>query len=83
MIPFGARIVAVADVYDALTTDRPYRARIAHPDALAHLEEQAGRTLDGSLVRLFAELFADGLTPQDGGEHVARERDDAAPDLPV
>ena len=56
-IPLGARIVAVADVYDALTSDRPYRQRLSHADAVRHLQEQADQTLDGRLVQLFLELF--------------------------
>jgi HD-GYP domain-containing protein (c-di-GMP phosphodiesterase class II) len=72
MIPVGARIVAVADVYDALTSDRPYRQRLSHADAVRHLQAQAGQTLDGCLVRLFLELF--------GGAGVAQlqERDASA-----
>ena len=57
MIPVGARIVAVADVYDALTSDRPYRVRLAHAEAVRYLREQGGRTLDDDLVELFVELF--------------------------
>ena len=43
LIPLGARIVAVADVYDALTSDRPYRPRLARADVVRHLEAEAGR----------------------------------------
>jgi len=52
-IPLGARIVAVADVYDALTSDRPYRAALAPAAAAEHLCAQAGRTLDGDVVMAF------------------------------
>jgi putative nucleotidyltransferase with HDIG domain len=55
-IPFAARIVAVADVYDALTSDRPYRAALTPEAALAHLVAEAGRTLDGLVVEAFMEL---------------------------
>lgn len=58
-IPLGARIVAVADVYDALTSDRPYRPRLPPAQAVALLRAQAGRALDGELVAAFCEL-ADG-----------------------
>jgi HD-GYP domain-containing protein (c-di-GMP phosphodiesterase class II) len=58
-VPPGARIVAVADVYDALTSDRPYRPRLSHAAALRRLSSEAGRTLDGELVALFAELSGD------------------------
>jgi putative nucleotidyltransferase with HDIG domain len=49
-IPLGARIVAVADVFDALTSTRPYRAAVAPDTALAHLLAEAGRTLDEQVV---------------------------------
>ncbi len=74
MIPIGARIVAVADVYDALTSDRPYRARLPHGEAVRYLREQGGCTLDGDLVDLFLDLF--------GGAGAALRHDDghAAPE---
>jgi len=49
-IPLGARIVAVADVYDALTSDRPYRAALSRDVVVAHLIAEAGRTLDADVV---------------------------------
>jgi HD-GYP domain-containing protein (c-di-GMP phosphodiesterase class II) len=59
LIPLGARIVAIADVYDALTSDRPYRARLSHADAVRRLEGQAGRTLDAGLTALCIRLTHD------------------------
>ena len=56
VIPFGARIVAVADVYDALTSDRPYRPAMAASDALAQLQAEAGRGLDADIVGAFISL---------------------------
>lgn len=56
-IPLGARIVAVADVYDALTSDRPYRAALAPAAAIAHLMDEAGRTLDEHAVAAFVGLL--------------------------
>jgi HD-GYP domain-containing protein (c-di-GMP phosphodiesterase class II) len=55
-IPLGARIVAVADVFDALTSDRPYRTALPGAAALEHLQRQAGRTLDARIVTAFLEL---------------------------
>lgn len=52
-IPLGARIVAVADVYDALTSDRPYRIALGHQQAVEALGAQAGRTLDARAVAAF------------------------------
>jgi len=55
-IPLGARIVAVADVFDALTSDRPYRSALPRDTALAYLGEEAGRTLDADVVAVFLDL---------------------------
>ena len=59
-IPVGARIVAVADVFDALTSDRPYRPAMSADDALAHLMAQAGRGLDEEIVGAFVGLVRTG-----------------------
>jgi HD-GYP domain-containing protein (c-di-GMP phosphodiesterase class II) len=59
LIPIGARIVAIADVYDALTSDRPYRTRLSHAEAVRRLDEQAGRTLDPDLTALCIRLTDD------------------------
>ncbi len=56
-IPLGARIVAVADVYDALTSARPYRARFAPAEAIRVLHGEGGRTLDGRLVALLVDVL--------------------------
>lgn len=49
-IPLGARVVAAADVFDALTSARPYRGALGRAAALAHLRREAGRTLDADVV---------------------------------
>ena len=51
-IPLLARIVAVCDAFDALTNDRPYRARLSERDAIAILSGGAGRQWDPQLVSL-------------------------------
>jgi len=54
-IPLSARVFAVVDVYDALTSDRPYRAAWP-PDKVYHyIEEQAGRHFDPQVVKIFLE----------------------------
>jgi putative nucleotidyltransferase with HDIG domain len=58
-IPLGARVVAVADVYDALTSERPYRAALDHDAAVAILHQEAGQTLDESVVATFLSLIRD------------------------
>jgi HD-GYP domain-containing protein (c-di-GMP phosphodiesterase class II) len=55
-IPLGARIVAAADVFDALISERPYRAALAHDAALAYLAGEAGRTLDADVVHALVAL---------------------------
>ncbi len=57
-IPLGARIVAIADAYDAMVNDRPYKAAISHEAALDELRRHAGTQFDPELVTLFCDLFA-------------------------
>ncbi len=52
-IPLAARIVAVADGYDAMTTDRPYRSGLPHEDAAAILRDGAGSQWDAKVVSTF------------------------------
>jgi HD-GYP domain-containing protein (c-di-GMP phosphodiesterase class II) len=52
-IPLGARIVGVADSYDALTSRRPYRDPLCQDDAILVLKEEAGHTLDLEVVAVF------------------------------
>ena len=57
-IPLGARIVAIADAYDAMTHDRPYKRAISHGAAIEELRRHAGTQFDPELVTLFCDLFA-------------------------
>ena len=54
-IPLGARIIFVADAFDAMTSDRVYRSRLSSDDALAELERCAGTQFDPEIVSAFAE----------------------------
>jgi putative nucleotidyltransferase with HDIG domain len=54
--PLAARIVKVADAYDAMTSDRPYRRGISHEEALRVLEKFTGTQLDPAVVSAFASL---------------------------
>jgi HD-GYP domain-containing protein (c-di-GMP phosphodiesterase class II) len=58
-VPFVARVVAVADVWDALTSDRSYRPGWAPADALAHIEAGAGAHFDRRVVDALVSLAAD------------------------
>jgi hypothetical protein len=58
-IPLGARIVAIADAYDAMVHDRPYKRAIPHDQAIEELRRHAGTQFDPELVELFCDLYAD------------------------
>lgn len=59
-IPLAARMMAIADAYDALTTERPYRHRLSVEESLAVLREEAGKQFDPGLVSIFIELVEAG-----------------------
>ncbi|MFA5867486.1 MAG: HD domain-containing phosphohydrolase [Actinomycetota bacterium] len=52
-IPLGARILSIADAFDAMTSERPYRAKMSMPMALNRLEDGANKQWDPDLVRTF------------------------------
>jgi HD-GYP domain-containing protein (c-di-GMP phosphodiesterase class II) len=56
-IPLGARIIAVCDSYDAMTSDRPYRAGMPAAEALAELRRCAGTQFDPAVVDAFATVL--------------------------
>ncbi len=75
-IPLGARVVAVADSFDAMTADRPYRRALPLEEALTRLREGAGSQWDPDVVAAFERVVSDGrvqlvpasaLPPGDGG----------------
>lgn len=55
--PIEGRILAVVDVFDALTTKRPYKRAWTTQEALAEIREQAGRQFDPTVVKAFAALM--------------------------
>lgn len=57
-IPFLCRLVALADVFDALTTDRPYRSRLPVVTALAQIQTLSGHQFDPRLTREFIRLMS-------------------------
>jgi putative two-component system response regulator len=57
-IPLEGRIIAVADVFDAVTTDRPYRDKLQHADAVALLVEERGAHFDAAIVDCFVNSRA-------------------------
>jgi putative nucleotidyltransferase with HDIG domain len=68
-IPLGARILAVVDCFDALTSDRPYRRAMSMDQALALIEKRRGTMYDPTVVDAFREMCA-------AGEVVAAEQAD-------
>jgi diguanylate cyclase (GGDEF)-like protein len=64
-IPLGARIVAVADAYEAMVSGRPYQAAVTHEAAIAELRRHAGLQFDPDLVEEFIHLFG-GASQSDG-----------------
>jgi hypothetical protein len=61
-IPLSARIAAIADVYDALTTSRPYKEAWSHERAVAEMLAQSGSQFDPVLIEIFSDVnpqFAD------------------------
>jgi HD domain/GAF domain len=56
-IPIEARIMAVADAFDAMTSTRPYREALPEEDALAELKQHAGSHFDPRVVGAFEEIY--------------------------
>jgi hypothetical protein len=59
-IPLGARLIAVADTFDAMTTDRPYRRALSSATALAEMRRVSGTQLESEFVEAFARLVDRG-----------------------
>src|SRR6185503_8646777 len=62
-IPLASRILLVADAYDAMTSDRPYRSAQSHTDALLELRRNAGRQFDPSCVDALEKFVLDSGLP--------------------
>jgi diguanylate cyclase (GGDEF)-like protein len=60
-IPLGSRIVAIADAYEAMISDRPYKARMSHSEALVELRRHGGSQFDPALVDVFVDLYGKGV----------------------
>jgi response regulator RpfG family c-di-GMP phosphodiesterase len=73
-IPLGARIISVADSYDAMTTDRSYRKALSSEIALDTLKQKAGTQYDARVVECFIELVeVDGFVPRKRRDYVVAE----------
>jgi putative two-component system response regulator len=78
-IPLAARIVAVADVFDSLAHDRPYRAALTEEQALDHLRASAGTLYDPEVVDVLLDLHRQGLVADAEAVRVVARRDSVTP----
>ncbi|WP_419879644.1 HD-GYP domain-containing protein [Brevibacillus centrosporus] len=58
-IPISAKIIAVADVYDAMTADRSYRSALTHEKAMRHLLDNIDVLYDRNVIQTFREAIED------------------------
>jgi putative two-component system response regulator len=64
-IPLGARIITIVDAYDAMTTDRPYRAALGMEETVRRLRAGRGTQFDPEMLDIFLELLAIGMISAD------------------
>ncbi|MBI2265327.1 MAG: HD-GYP domain-containing protein [Armatimonadetes bacterium] len=69
-IPLGARIMAVADVFDAMTCNRAYRRAMPEQEVVAHIERESGKQFDPQVVGVFLSAYKKGRFKQ----HLAYNR---------
>jgi HD-GYP domain-containing protein (c-di-GMP phosphodiesterase class II) len=77
-IPLPARIIGAAEVWDALSTSRPYQEKLAHDQALRRMGELAGTVLDPQVFAALSEVVTRRrsltfLVDSDGTPHDMRE----------
>lgn len=72
-IPLGARIIAIVDTFDAITSGRPYRPPRSGPAAIQELLDHSGTQFDPELVARFVELWRNGDIGRSRGRHVREE----------
>jgi HD-GYP domain-containing protein (c-di-GMP phosphodiesterase class II) len=63
-IPLGARLFSVADAYDAMTSDRPYRPALSHSQAIEEIERNAGSQFDPRVVAAVLEWAGEAFRPE-------------------
>jgi HD-GYP domain-containing protein (c-di-GMP phosphodiesterase class II) len=81
-IPLESRIIFVCDAYHAMTTDRPYRRRLSHPEAVRRLREGAGSQFDPRVVEIclgVLEAAKSAAHSQPGEGPASRERSRSEP----
>jgi diguanylate cyclase (GGDEF)-like protein len=74
-IPVGARVIAVCDAFDAMTSDRPYRVAMSPTDALAELERCSGTQFDPEIVATFRSTLAQPMLRERDGARASASSD--------
>jgi HD-GYP domain-containing protein (c-di-GMP phosphodiesterase class II) len=64
-IPLTARIIAVADSFDAMTSNRPYRSRLSDQAAMDEILKNQGKQFDEKVAQAFYEAFKKNLIPRE------------------
>ena len=77
-IPIGARILSVVDCYDALTSDRPYRAALSDAEAMKIVVERRGKMYDpdvvDTFVKVYREIAAEVMEPVPHQDALSQDR---------
>jgi len=60
-IPLNARIIAIADAYDSISSNRSYRVGLEHEEVIKKIENQSGRQFDPKIVQAFKEVIPGAL----------------------
>ena len=81
-IPVGARILAIADCYDALTSHRPYRRALSHDSAIAMIYERRGTMFDPEFTDAFLQIVWQ-LRPASGVYRPPKRREPPQREMPL
>lgn len=81
-IPLLARILCVADSFDAMTADRPYKRALGREEALVHLREKAGTQFDPGVVSAFLRVLESMENERPAKKAPVEARDMSSPGLP-
>jgi hypothetical protein len=82
-IPLEARIFAVVDSYDAMTSERPYRAAMPHQEAMEEIRRNSGTQFDPDVVAAFWRMMAERPDLHQHGEHTISPEHDEHNVLPL
>ena len=75
-IPLPARMFAIVDVWDAMLSNRPYRAAFSREDALQHIKQQSGKHFDPAVVKAFLSILEeDSLIENPKGQETSKNHD--------